>query len=104
VIPPTATTGHASPPASLPSAAPVTVAKVSGDVHASKTPSPSAAPKSRLARQTASAPTAAAGTDPLWDHNARTWLTDMVLLLLLGFAAALITWWRLIKMGPVKRR
>jgi hypothetical protein len=49
------------------------------------------------------APTTA-GTDPLWDHNARTWLTDMVVLLLLGLGFAVITWWRLITMGPVKRR
>jgi len=49
-------------------------------------------------------PTATAGTDPLWDHNARTWLTDMIVLLLLGLGFAVITWWRLIAMGPVKRR
>ena len=48
--------------------------------------------------------TASSGTDPVWDHNARTWLTDMAFLLLLAFGFALLTWWRLVKMGPIKRR
>jgi hypothetical protein len=43
-------------------------------------------------------------SDPLWDHNARTWLTDIALLLALALGFALLTWWRLVRMGPVKRR
>ncbi len=54
------------------------------------------------------AQSAASGTavppDPLWDHTAATWLTDMGILLLLALAFALLTWWRLAKMGPAKRR
>jgi ABC transport system ATP-binding/permease protein len=103
VIPPTTAAGRLSPVTALPAATPVTVAKVSGLAQASKTPSPSPAPTSRLDKQSATAPTVS-NSDPLWDHNARTWLTDMIALLLLAFGFALITWWRLIKMGPVKRR
>jgi ABC transport system ATP-binding/permease protein len=47
---------------------------------------------------------AGSGTDPLWNHTAGTWLIDMAALLLLAAAFALITWWRLLKMRPVKRR
>jgi ABC transport system ATP-binding/permease protein len=43
-------------------------------------------------------------TDPVWDHNARTWLTDMGLTVLLALVFAFLTWRRLVKMGPVKRR
>jgi ABC transport system ATP-binding/permease protein len=109
VIPPTAAGGRtpsvtAVPSVTaLPSAAPVTVAKVTGRSLAAATPSPSPTPSSGLQKQVPAAP-AAAGTDPLWDHNARTWLTDMLVLLLLGLGFAVITWWRLITMGPVKRR
>ncbi len=103
VIPPTTAAGRGSPVTALPAASPVTVAKVSVRAQASKTPSPSPAPTSRLQKQAATTPTASS-SDPLWDHNARTWLTDMIALLLLAFGFALITWWRLIKMGPVKRR
>jgi ABC transport system ATP-binding/permease protein len=98
VIPPTALSGGGAKVTSLPKAAPVTVAKISGTSTTSKTPSPSASPDTQAVK------TSAAGTDPLWDHNARTWLTDMAALLLLAFGFALITWWRLLKMGPVKRR
>jgi len=48
--------------------------------------------------------TGTTATDPLWDHNARTWLTDIALLLVLALGFAVLTWWRLIKMGPIKRR
>jgi ABC transport system ATP-binding/permease protein len=43
------------------------------------------------------------GSDPLWDHTASTWLTDIGILLGLALAFALLTLRRLIKMGPVKR-
>jgi ABC-type multidrug transport system ATPase subunit len=98
VIPPTAS-GTKAPrypaAAGLGSAGPVTVAKVAA---AKK---PHTAPSARPGR---TAVTASSGTDPVWDHNARTWLTDMAFLLLLAFGFALLTWWRLVKMGPVKRR
>jgi hypothetical protein len=76
----------------------VTVAKLTSTTRASKTLSPSASPGAEAAKPSA------AGTDPLWDHNARTWITDMAVLLLLALGFALITWWRLLKMGPIKRR
>jgi ABC transport system ATP-binding/permease protein len=43
------------------------------------------------------------GSDPLWDHTAKTWITDMGILLALALGFALLTWRRLHKMGPVKR-
>jgi ABC-type multidrug transport system ATPase subunit len=42
--------------------------------------------------------------DPLWEHNARTWLTDMAVVIALAIGFALLTWRRLIRMGPAKRR
>ncbi len=99
VIPPAVSLPGPRGPASLPASGPVTVAKISG--HKSPSPSPSASPSQSGSSQTAPA---AASADPVWDHTARTWLTDMAILLLLAFGFALVTWWRLIKMGPVKRR
>jgi ABC-type multidrug transport system ATPase subunit len=55
------------------------------------------------ATQTATA--ASAGTaDPLWKHTARTWVTDMAVMLLLGLAFTLIAWWRLVKLSPGRRK
>jgi len=42
--------------------------------------------------------------DPLWKHNARTWLTDMGLMMLLGLAFSAIAWWRLVRLRPGHRR
>jgi ABC transport system ATP-binding/permease protein len=109
VIPPTAMSGRGPKVTALPATAPVTVAKVTSlsraSASASPSPSPSAASTANTqhANPSTTAPTVA-GADPLWDHNARAWLTDMAVLLLLAFGFALITWWRLIKMGPIKRR
>jgi ABC transport system ATP-binding/permease protein len=41
--------------------------------------------------------------DPVWAHDAKTWLTDMGLQVVLAIAFAIITWWRLAKQGPLKR-
>jgi hypothetical protein len=43
-------------------------------------------------------------TDPLWDHNASTWLKDIGLMLVLGLAFTLVAWWRVIKIKPGRRR
>jgi ABC transport system ATP-binding/permease protein len=48
--------------------------------------------------------TGGSATDPLWNHTARTWLTDMLAMLPLAVAFAALTWWRLVRMGPAKRR
>jgi ABC transport system ATP-binding/permease protein len=106
VIPPTAGPAPRGPGVtSLRAPGPVTVAKVTAVGRSSKTPSPSPTPQLKSPTpQLNKAPPTASGTDPLWDHNPRTWLTDIALLLLLAFGFALITWWRLLKMGPVKRR
>jgi ABC transport system ATP-binding/permease protein len=101
VIPPTATPGRGLRVTSMPAAAPVTVAKITGGGQASKTSR--LGPSANATGQVANSP-AAAGSDPLWDHTAKTWLIDMAALLLLAVAFALITWGRLLKMGPVKRR
>jgi ABC transport system ATP-binding/permease protein len=96
-----------SGPSSLHSQAgprPVTVVKVTPltkHPHQAK-PSQSSTPAVQSGN-TAAAGTSAAG-DPLWDHNARAWLTDVGLLLALAFGFVLLTWRRLVRMGPVKRR
>ncbi len=100
VIPPTLSLPAPRGPGSLP-AGPVTVAKLSA--HKSSAPSPSPSPAASQSGAPQSTP-AASASDPVWDHTASTWLTDMAILLLLAFAYALVTWWRLLKMGPVKRR
>jgi len=52
----------------------------------------------------AAASGAAVPADPLWNHTLSTWVTDVAMVLLLALVFALITWWRLAKMGPAKRR
>jgi hypothetical protein len=47
---------------------------------------------------------AAVATDPLWNHTLSTWVTDVAIMLVLALASAMLTWWRLAKMGPAKRR
>ena len=42
--------------------------------------------------------------DPLWNHTAATWLTDIGVMLALALGFALLTWWRLARTGPAKRR
>jgi ABC transport system ATP-binding/permease protein len=112
ILPPTASAagpGRAGPGrqatvAGLPGAGPATIAKVYPARHHPKA-SPSASPSVNPggpAKGVSSTGTTA--TDPLWDHNARTWLTDIALLLVLALGFAVLTWWRLIKMGPIKRR
>ena len=54
--------------------------------------------------QAGSASGAAVAPDPLWNHTLTAWVTDMAILLALALAFALLTWWRLAKMGPAKRR
>jgi ABC-type multidrug transport system ATPase subunit/pSer/pThr/pTyr-binding forkhead associated (FHA) protein len=111
VIPPTNAAAGAVRPgrtsvAGLPGRT-MTVAKVSGAKHKPAKPaaSPSAGPStSSPGPASTTGTTASSGTDPLWDHTAKTWLTDIIALLLLALGFALLTWWRLAKMGPVKRR
>jgi ABC transport system ATP-binding/permease protein len=52
----------------------------------------------------AAASGAAVPTDPLWNHTLSTWVTDIGMVLLLALVFAMLTWWRLAKMGPAKRR
>ncbi len=42
--------------------------------------------------------------DPIWQHNAGTWLRDMGLQLVLAAVLAALTWWRLARTGPGRRR
>jgi ABC-type multidrug transport system ATPase subunit len=55
------------------------------------------------ATQTAT-PASATTADPLWKHNARTWVTDMAVMLLLALAFTLIAWRRLVKLSPGRRK
>jgi ABC transport system ATP-binding/permease protein len=47
---------------------------------------------------------AAVQPDPLWDHTAAAWLTDIGAMLALAIVFALLTWRRLARTGPAKRR
>jgi ABC transport system ATP-binding/permease protein len=42
-------------------------------------------------------------TDPLWDHTSDAWLIDMGAMVVLLFFYSALTWWRLLKLGPLKR-
>jgi ABC transport system ATP-binding/permease protein len=52
----------------------------------------------------AAAPGTPSGTDPLWNHAATTWLTDMGVLLVLAVGFGLLAWRRLVTMRPLQRR
>jgi ABC transport system ATP-binding/permease protein len=47
---------------------------------------------------------AAVQPDPLWNHTGSAWLTDIGAMLALALVFALLTWWRLARAGPAKRR
>jgi hypothetical protein len=106
VIPPTAA-GAADRagrgPADVPAVGlPVTTARLSPVKHKPRSavrPTPSPSPSGP-------ATTTAAGSssDPLWDHTVKAWLTDMACLLALAIGFSLLTWRRLAKMGPIKRK
>jgi ABC transport system ATP-binding/permease protein len=99
ITPPTA-----SGPSRLSASGPAAVA--AGALHGQAIRLP-AASESAAPATLASAPAADAAnsqTDPLWDHDGRTWLFDMAVMVLLALVFALLTWLRLAKMGPVKRR
>jgi hypothetical protein len=74
-----------------------------GKKHPAAKPSPTPAAASSAAPSSSSG-SPALTTDPLWKHSARTWLTDVGLMLLLGLAFTLIAWWRLIRLTPGRRR
>ena len=42
--------------------------------------------------------------DPLWNHTATAWFTDIGVLVALALAFALLTWWRLARTGQARRR
>jgi len=44
-----------------------------------------------------------ASQDPLWQHAAHTWLIDIGAMIVLLFFYSALTWWRLLKLGPLKR-
>ncbi len=47
--------------------------------------------------------TASHNADPLWNHTAKAWLTDMGAMVALFIFYSSLTWWRLNKLGPLKR-
>ena len=42
--------------------------------------------------------------DPLWQHQATTWLTDMGAMIALSIVFVLIAWWRLNRLSPGRRK
>jgi hypothetical protein len=47
--------------------------------------------------------TAQHAADPYWDHTAKAWIIDMAAMAALFVLYSGITWWRLNKLGPLKR-
>ncbi|HEX3493118.1 MAG TPA: FHA domain-containing protein [Streptosporangiaceae bacterium] len=43
-------------------------------------------------------------TDPIWRHNPAVWLKNIIVMLVLGLAFTLLTWWRVVKIKPGRRR
>jgi hypothetical protein len=41
--------------------------------------------------------------DPIWDHTSRAWLIDIGAMIALLLFYSALTWWRLLKLGPLKR-
>ncbi len=41
--------------------------------------------------------------DPIWDHTAKAWYIDIGAMVVLMFFYCALTWWRLLKLGPLKR-
>ncbi len=71
-------------------------------VAASASPSASASASSSSGSGSSGSPSLT--TDPLWKHKSGTWLMDLGMMLLLGLVFSLIAWWRLLRMGPSRRR
>lgn len=49
-------------------------------------------------------PAKATPFDPLWQHQASTWLTDMGAMIALSVVFVIITWWRLNRLSPGRRK
>ncbi len=47
--------------------------------------------------------TAAHSPDPYWNHTAKAWIIDMAAMAALFVFYSCLTWWRLNKLGPLKR-
>ncbi len=48
-------------------------------------------------------PVPVATQDPIWAHTAHAWLMDIGAMIVLLIFYSLLTWWRLLKLGPLKR-
>jgi ABC-type multidrug transport system ATPase subunit len=84
--------GTASTTAKLSAAKPKPKAKASPSPSASQTGAGSSSGSPSLT------------TDPLWKHKAGTWLLDVGMMLALGLVFSVIAWWRLLRIGPARRR
>jgi hypothetical protein len=47
--------------------------------------------------------TAQHNADPIWNHTSNAWLLDMGSMAALFVLYSCLTWWRLLKLGPLKR-
>ncbi len=84
----------------VPSSAPAASGAGSGTPAAGS----SAGARPAAASDAASGSEAAEATDPLWAHTSSAWLKDMGLLIVLGLAFSVLSWWRLVKIRPGRRR
>ena len=73
-------------------------------VKVSPTTGKASAAKTKTASGTPVPTVQALPTDPLWRHNPTVWLKNIILMLVLGLAFTLLTWWRVVKIKPGRRR
>jgi hypothetical protein len=41
--------------------------------------------------------------DPIWQHTSHAWTMDIGAMVGLFVLYSIVTWWRLVKLGPLKR-
>ncbi len=95
-------TGNQPTPAASTSVKASPGAQASAGAKASPGAQPSAAAASTSAAGGSSADQGLT-TDPLWKHNAKTWLIDMAAMIVLGIIFTLLSWQRLVRLSPGRR-
>jgi hypothetical protein len=75
-----------------------------GHQHSGKAGHAASSPSASTGTSTGAGGAPAVATDPVWAHTSSTWLKDIGLMALLGLLFSLITWRRLIKIKPGRRR
>jgi hypothetical protein len=102
-------TGNQPTPAASKKAKPGASPKASASANPGASPnaSPSVSSSTTAKVNSSAAGGSSAGqgltTDPLWKHNAKTWLIDMAAMILLGIIFTMLSWQRLVRLSPGRR-